>query len=61
MSGWADHRSAEEVVRDFMRRSCAWPTGDAASSADLSEDAEYLNGRLKPVHGREPSWPTSPG
>ena len=47
--------SAEEVVRDFMAAfMAAWPTGDAATlSRFFSEDAEYRNGPLEPVHGRE--------
>ena len=47
--------SAEEVVRDFMAGfMAAWPTGDAATlSRFFSEDAEYRNGPLEPVHGRE--------
>jgi limonene-1,2-epoxide hydrolase len=32
----------------------AWPTGDAATlSRFFSEDAQYCNGPLQPVHGRE--------
>ncbi len=47
--------NAEEVVRDFMAAfSAAWPTGDAATlERFFSEDAEYCNGPLKPVSGRE--------
>ena len=47
--------SAEEVVRDFMAAfMAARPTGDAATlSRFFSEDAEYCNGQLEPVHGRE--------
>jgi limonene-1,2-epoxide hydrolase len=47
--------SAEEVVRDFMAAFReAWPTGDAATlSRFFSEDAQYRNGPLQPVHGRE--------
>lgn len=47
--------SAEEVVRGFMAAFiAAWPTGDAASLGRFfSEDAEYRNGPLEPVHGRE--------
>ena len=47
--------SAEEVVRDFMAAfMAAWSTGDAATlSRFFSEDAEYRNGPLEPVHGRE--------
>ena len=47
--------SAEELVRDFMAAfMAAWPTGDAATlSRFFSEDAEYRNGPLEPVHGRE--------
>jgi limonene-1,2-epoxide hydrolase len=46
---------AEEVVRDFMAAFiAAWPTGDGATlSRFFSEDAEYRNGPLEPVHGRE--------
>ena len=45
----------EEVVRDFMAAfMAAWPTGDAATlSRFFGEDAEYCNGPLEPVHGRE--------
>jgi limonene-1,2-epoxide hydrolase len=47
--------SAEEVVRDFMAAfMTAWPTGDAVTLRRFfSEDAEYCNGPLEPVHGRE--------
>ena len=47
--------SAEEVVRDFIAAFiAAWPTGDAATlSRFFSEDAEYCNGALEPVRGRE--------
>jgi len=47
--------SAEELVRDFMAAfMAAWPTGDAVTlSRFFSEDAEYRNGPLAPVHGRE--------
>ena len=47
--------SAEEVVRDFMASfMAAWPTGNAAPlGCFFSEDAEYCNGPLEPVHGRE--------
>jgi limonene-1,2-epoxide hydrolase len=47
--------SAEEVVRNFMAAFTeAWPTGDAATlSRFFSEDAQYCNGPLQPVHGRE--------
>ena len=55
MSGVGATPSAEEVVRDFMAAfSAAWPTGDAATlSRFFSEDAEYCNGPLEPIHGRE--------
>jgi limonene-1,2-epoxide hydrolase len=48
-------QSAAEVVRDFMAAfKAAWPTGDAATlSRFFSKDAEYRNGPLEPVHGRE--------
>jgi uncharacterized protein (TIGR02246 family) len=47
--------SAEEVLRDFIAAFVeAWPTGDAAPlSRFFSEDAEYCNGPLEPVHGRD--------
>jgi limonene-1,2-epoxide hydrolase len=47
--------SAELVVRDFMAAfMVAWPTGDAAPLGRFfSEDAEYCNGPLEPVHGRD--------
>jgi limonene-1,2-epoxide hydrolase len=47
--------NAEEVVRDFMAAfMTAWPTRDAATlSRFFSEDAEYCNGPLEPVQGRE--------
>lgn len=47
--------SVEDVVREFMAVfKAAWPTGDAATlSRFFSEDAEYRNGPLEPVHGRE--------
>ena len=47
--------SAEEVVRDFMEAFVeAWPTGNAVMLGRFfSEDAEYCNGPLAPVHGRE--------
>jgi limonene-1,2-epoxide hydrolase len=47
--------SAEQVVRDFMTAFIeAWPTGDATTlSRFFSEDAQYCNGPLQPVHGRE--------
>jgi limonene-1,2-epoxide hydrolase len=55
MSGVGGPRSAEEVVRDFMAAlMAAWPTGEAATlSRFFSVDAEYCNGPLDPVHGRE--------
>jgi limonene-1,2-epoxide hydrolase len=55
MSGVGGPTSAEEVVREFMAAFlAAWPTGDAATlSRFFSEDAEYCNGPLEPVHGRE--------
>ena len=55
MSGVGGPPSAEEVVRDFMAAFiAAWPTGDAAMlSRFFSEDAEYCNGPLEPVRGRE--------
>ena len=55
MSGVGRPPSAEEVVRDFMAAfTAAWPTGDAATlSRFFSEDAEYRNGPLEPIHGRE--------
>jgi len=55
MSGVNGPPSAEEVVRDFMAAfMAAWPTGDAVTlSRFFSEDAEYRNGPLEPVHGRE--------
>ena len=55
MSGVEGPPNAEEVVRDFMAAfMAAWPTGDAATlSRFFSEDAEYCNGPLEPVHGRE--------
>jgi limonene-1,2-epoxide hydrolase len=47
--------SAQQVVRDFMTAFIeAWPTGDATTlSRFFSEDAQYCNGPLQPVHGRE--------
>jgi limonene-1,2-epoxide hydrolase len=47
--------SAEEVVRDFMTAfKAAWPTGDASTLRRFfSEDAEYRNGPLEPIQGRE--------
>lgn len=47
--------SAEELVRDFMAAfTAAWPTGDATTlSRFFSEDAEYRNGPLEPIQGRE--------
>ncbi len=55
MSGVNGPSSAEEVVRDFMAAfMAAWPTGDAVTlSSFFSEDAEYRNGPLEPVHGRD--------
>jgi limonene-1,2-epoxide hydrolase len=55
MSGVGGPTSAEEVVRDFMAAfMTAWPTGDATTlSRFFSEDADYCNGPLEPVHGRE--------
>ncbi len=55
MRGVGGPPSAEEVVRDFMAAfMAAWPTGDAATLGRFfSEDAEYCNGPLEPVHGRE--------
>jgi limonene-1,2-epoxide hydrolase len=55
MSGVGGPPSAEEVVRDFMAAfMAAWPTGHAATlNRFFSEDAEYCNGPLEPVHGRE--------
>ena len=42
-------------MRDFMAAfMTAWPTRDAATlSRFFSEDAEYCNGPLGPVHGRD--------
>jgi limonene-1,2-epoxide hydrolase len=47
--------SAEAVVRDFMAASIpAWSSGDATALARFfSEDAEYRNGPLPPVRGRD--------
>ncbi len=47
--------SAEEVVHDFMAAFTeAWPTGDATTLRRFfSEDAEYRNGPVEPVLGRE--------
>ena len=55
MSAVGGPASAEEVVRDFMAAfMAAWPTGDATTfSRFFSEDAEYCNGPLEPVQGRE--------
>ena len=55
MSGVGGPPSAEEVVRELMAAfMAAWPTGDAATlSRFFSEDAEYCNGPLEPVHGRD--------
>ena len=54
MRGVGGPPSAEEVVRDFMAAfMAAWSTGDAATlSRFFSEDADYCNGPLEPVHGR---------
>ena len=55
MSGMGGSPSAEKVVRDFMAAfMAAWPIGDAATlSRFFSENAEYCNGPLEPVQGRE--------
>jgi limonene-1,2-epoxide hydrolase len=55
MTGVGGPASAEEIVRDFMAAfMTAWPTSDAAPlSRFFSEDAEYCNGPLEPVHGRD--------
>lgn len=55
MDGVGPPPSAEEVVLDFMAAfSAAWPTGDAVTlNRFFSEDAEYRNGPLEPIHGRE--------
>jgi limonene-1,2-epoxide hydrolase len=55
MNGVGGSPSAEKVVRDFMAAIiAAWPTGHAATlSRFFSEDAEYRNGPLEPVRGRE--------
>jgi limonene-1,2-epoxide hydrolase len=55
MNGVGGSPSAEKVVRDFMAAFVdAWPTGDAVTLGRFfSEDAEYCNGPLEPVHGRE--------
>lgn len=55
MSGVGGPPNAEVVVRDFMEAfTVAWPTGDAAPLGRFfSEDAEYCNGPLEPVHGRD--------
>jgi limonene-1,2-epoxide hydrolase len=55
MSGVGGPPGAEGVVRDFIAAFiAAWPTGDAATLGRFfSEDAEYSNGPLEPVHGRE--------
>ncbi len=47
--------STEEVVRDFMAAfMAAWSTGEAGTlSRFFGEDAEYCNGPLEPVHGRD--------
>jgi limonene-1,2-epoxide hydrolase len=55
MSAVGEPPSAEQVVRDFMAAFvAAWPTGDADTlKRFFSKDAEYCNGPLEPVHGRE--------
>ena len=55
MPGVGGPPSAEAVVRDFMATFIAtWPTGDAATlNRFFSEDAEYCNGPLEPIHGRD--------
>lgn len=55
MSGVGGAPSAEEVVCDFMAAfMVARPTGDAAPLGRFfSEDAEYCNGPVAPVHGRD--------
>jgi limonene-1,2-epoxide hydrolase len=55
MSGVAGPISAEVVVRAFMAAfTAAWPTGDAAPLGRFFSDAaEYCNGPLEPVHGRD--------
>ncbi len=42
-------------MRDFMAAfKAAWPTGDASTLRRFfSEDAEYRNGPLEPIRGRE--------
>jgi limonene-1,2-epoxide hydrolase len=47
--------SAETVVRDFMAASISvWSSGDATTlAAFFSEDAEYRNGPLPLVRGRD--------
>ena len=47
--------SAEAVVRDFMAASISvWSSGDATTlAAFFSEDAEYRNGPLPLVRGRD--------
>lgn len=42
-------------MRDFMTAfKAAWPTGDASTLRRFfSEDAEYRNGPLEPIQGRE--------
>jgi limonene-1,2-epoxide hydrolase len=47
--------SAEAVVQDFMAASIsAWSSGDAITLAPFfNEDAEYRNGPLPPVRGRD--------
>lgn len=46
---------AEQVVLEFMAASMsAWPTGDATQLARFfSADAEYRNGPMPPVKGRD--------
>ena len=55
MRGVGGPPSAEKVVRDFMAAfMAAWPLGDAATlTRFFSEDAEYCNGPLEPVQGRD--------
>ena len=51
----AGSSSAEAVVRDFMAASISvWSSGDATTlAAFFSEDAEYRNGPLPLVRGRD--------
>ena len=55
MSGADGPPGAEVVVRAFMAEfTAAWPTGDAAPLRRFfSEGAEYCNGPLEPVRGRD--------